>query len=110
LSPRQPLLEVIEVRDAGRVRVLLRGELDLAGVETMTETLRKLRVRGEAVVLDFDELEFIDMSGLRALLMAADEAAKDGSGFAVTRGSPPVRRLLALVQVDGQLPLDGSVS
>ena len=76
----------------------------------MSESLGKLRARGESVLLDFDELEFIDMSGLRALLMAAEQAAKDGSSFAVTRGSPPVRRLLALVQVDGRLPLDASVT
>jgi hypothetical protein len=48
------------------------------------------------------------MSGLRALLMAAEDAAGDGAAFTVTRRSPAVRRLLALVNVDGQLPLDGS--
>ena len=104
----QSLLEVIEVRDDGRVRVRLRGELDLAGAPAVTERLQGLRERREAVLVDLDELEFIDMSGLRALVLAADGAADEGLTLTVTRGSPAVRRLLELVRTDGQLPLDGS--
>lgn len=74
----------------------------------MTERLRRLRERHEPVLLDLDELRFIDMSGLRVVLMAVEEASRDGWTFAVTRGSPPVRRLISLVQLDGRLPFDGS--
>jgi anti-anti-sigma factor len=107
LSDEHSLLEVIEVRDAGRVRVRLRGELDLAGAPTVSERLRRLRERGEPVLLDLDELEFIDMSGLRVLVAASEEASRDGWSFAVTRGSAQVRRLIGLVRLDRQLPLDG---
>lgn len=86
----------------------LRGELDLAGVPTVTERLRDLRGRRERVLLDLDALAFIDAQGLRALLSAAGDAAGDGLLLTVTRGSPAVRRLVALVGVDGQLPLDRS--
>ena len=48
------------------------------------------------------------MSGLRAVLATAEEASRDGAAFSVTRGSPPVRRLTELVQLDGRLQLDGS--
>jgi anti-anti-sigma factor len=108
LSSNNPLLEVIEVRDAGRVRVRLRGELDLAAAATVTERLRGLQERREQVLLDLDELAFIDMSGLRVVLMAAEAAARDGWTFTVTPGSAAVRRLITLVQLDGQLPVDGS--
>jgi anti-sigma B factor antagonist len=108
LSYESPPLEVDEVRDAGTVRVHLRGELDLAGAPRVTDMLRRLQERGERVVLDLDELTFIDMSGLRVVLEAAESASRDGWGFAVTRGSAPVRRLVTLVQLDGRLPVDGS--
>jgi anti-anti-sigma factor len=101
-------LEVTEVREAGRVRVLLRGELDLAGAPTVTERLHSLRERREPVLLDLDELEFMDMSGLRTVMKAAAEASGDGWEFTVTRGSPAVRRLIALVDPAGRLPLDRS--
>jgi anti-anti-sigma factor len=109
LSDEHSVLEIDELRDVGgRVRVRLRGELDLAGAATLGAALRRLREREQAVLLDLDELEFIDMSGLRVVLAAAEEASRDGGGFAVTRGSPQVRRLITLVRLDGQLPLDGS--
>ncbi len=108
MSDEQPLLEIIEVRSTGRVRLRLRGELDLAGVPALSETLRRLRDRDEPVLLDLDELSFIDMSGLRVVLEAAREAANDGGAFSITPGSPPVRRLIGLLPLDGQLPLDGS--
>jgi anti-sigma B factor antagonist len=108
LSSERPLLEVLELRDAGRVRVRLRGELDLAGAPTVSDHLRTLRERGETVLLDLDELTFIDMGGLRAVLAAAEAASRDGGAFSVTRGSSSVRRLIELVRLDGRLPLDGS--
>jgi anti-anti-sigma factor len=107
LSDEHSWLEIIEVRDAGRIRLRLRGELDLAGAPTVRERLRRLRECREPVLLDVDELTFIDMSGLRVLVSAAEEASRDGWSFAVTRGSARVRRLIGLVQLDRQLPLDG---
>jgi anti-anti-sigma factor len=101
------VLEITEVREAGRIRMRLRGELDLAGAPTVSDRLRRLRERGEPVLLDLDELAFIDMSGLRVLLTAADAACRDGWSFAVTRGSTRVRRLIGLVPLERQLPLDG---
>ena len=101
-------LEITEVRDAGRIRVCVRGELDLASGPRLSEALRRLHERGDRVLLDLDELSFIDMSGLRVVLAAAERASRDGEEFAVTRGSSQVRRLIALVQLDGHLPLNGS--
>ena len=96
------------MRDAGRVRLRLRGDLDLAGAPTLNRHLRTLRERGETVLLDLDELAFIDMSGLRAVLAGAEAGSRNGGPFSVTRGSSSVRRLFELVRLDGQLPLDGS--
>ena len=82
----------------------LGGELDLASAPTVIASLRRLRERGEAVLLD---LEFIDMSGLRMVLAGAEESRRDGWLFAVTAGSAPVRRLISLVRLDRPRPLGG---
>jgi anti-anti-sigma factor len=107
LSDEQSGLDIIEVRDAGRVRVQLRGELDLATAPILSHRLSKLRDRSESVLLDLDELTFIDMSGLRVLVAASDDASRDGWSFAVTRGSAQVRRLIGLVRLERPLRLDG---
>jgi anti-anti-sigma factor len=101
-----PPLEVIEQRERARVRVRLRGELDLATADLVAERLRRLRARHARVLLDVDELTFIDASGLRVVLTAAQDARNDAWAFTVTRGSGPVRRLFELLDLDAQLPFD----
>jgi anti-anti-sigma factor len=108
LSSEQSWLEIREVHDLGRIRVQLQGELDLASAPSVAARLRELRDRHERVLLDLDELDFIDMSGLRMVLSAAQDAGRDGWAFAVTRGSAPVRRLAGLTLLGRQLPFEGS--
>jgi anti-sigma B factor antagonist len=103
----EPVLDVIELPERAGVRVRLRGELDLATAELLANRLRALRERRATVLLDLDELEFIDACGLRVVLTAAEDARNDGWAFTVTRGSAPVRRLFVLLGIDKQLPLDG---
>ena len=108
MSDEQPTLEITEIRDGVRVRVRLRGELDLATAPRLSEALRTLHDRREPILIDLDELSFIDMSGLRVVMTAAARASREGGALSVTPGSPQVRRLLALVPLDANLPLDGS--
>jgi anti-anti-sigma factor len=99
-------LEVVESREDLRTRVRLRGELDVATGGAVTKRLAVLRERGESVVLDLDELTFIDVSGVRLVLAAAEASRRDGWTFAVTHGSRPVRRVFQLLELDTQLPYD----
>jgi anti-anti-sigma factor len=99
--------EVIELRETARVRVRLRGELDFATAEILAARLHRLCERNATVLLDLDELEFIDVSGLRVVLGVASKAAQDGWAFTVTHGSAPVRRLFELLDVDTHLVRDG---
>jgi anti-anti-sigma factor len=100
-------LEVIELRETARVRLALRGELDLATAGQVADRLRALRERGESVLLDLDELAFMDVAGLRVILTAAEDARNDGWVFAVSHGSAPVRRLFELLDVARYVPVDG---
>jgi len=98
---------MIEQRETARVRLAVRGELDLATAGRLAERLRALRDRRETVLLDLDELEFMDAAGLRVVLTAAQHARTDGWAFTVSRGSAPVRRLFELLGVDPRVCLDG---
>jgi anti-anti-sigma factor len=102
----QPL-EVLVSREATRTRVRLRGELDIATVDAVAKRLAVLRERYESVLLDVDELTFIDASGIRLVVDAAEDSRRDGWVFAVTHGSWPVRRVLELLELDKHLPYDG---
>jgi anti-anti-sigma factor len=98
---------VVEVREPNRVRVRVRGELDLATADLVAAHLRRLHEHRAAVLLDLDELSFLDAAGLGVILTAADDARNDGWAFAVTHGSAPVRRLFALVDAETHLRFGG---
>ena len=64
--------------EPGAVRLILGGELDLAVAEMLGERLRMLRDRGCSVRLDLADLDFIDSSGLLALIAAMSESRSNG--------------------------------
>jgi len=94
-----------ERRDA-TVVLKLRGELDLASTDALTERLRELRDAGQPALLDLDDLAFMDSSGLRVVLLATEMSRAGGWRFAVTAGSAPVRRLFASAGVTDRLPIE----
>jgi len=97
----------IEMRAQGEVVVLaLTGEFDLAGVHQFELALAKA-VAGEpdVLVIDLNGLDFMDSSGLRALVMADQRAGKAGRRLAIVPGPPVVRRVFEITQLDGRLDL-----
>lgn len=97
---------MVESREDTRTRVWLCGELDIATAALVAKRLGVLRERHESVLLDLDGLTFIDVSGVRLVLAAAEDSRRDGWAFAVTRGSRPVRRVFRALELDEHLPYD----
>ena len=96
----------VEVRRTGDLAIVgLRGELDLASAPLLESEIESAARDSAKLVLDLDALEFIDSTGLRLILVAHDRAIEDGRGFAVTKGSAQVRRLLEITGVDERLQI-----
>ena len=108
MTPSRYPLQVEELYESARVRLRLRGELDLSTLDPVADRLCQLRDLNAIVLLDIDELTFIDARGLRLVLTAALDARNDGWAFTVTRGSGPVRRVFELLDLDRHMPFDGS--
>jgi anti-sigma B factor antagonist len=102
----------IESHDVGGVtHVMLGGEFDLAGIQQFESVLGKLEAeRPETLVIDLSGLDFMDSSGLRALVMADQRARSAGRRLAIVPGPPPVRRVFEITQLDDRLDLIDSVS
>jgi anti-sigma B factor antagonist len=92
---------LIDVRvDKERALLTLRGELDLASAPLLQTEIDSSELASAAMlVLDLQELKFIDSTGLRVLLAANERSRERGQEFAVTRGSPQVQRLLSITGV-----------
>lgn len=68
------------------------GELDISSVPLLAERLACEQNAGKDVVVDLEEVSFMDGAGLRLLATAA----RGGPRLWVTPGPPQVQRLFAL--------------
>jgi anti-sigma B factor antagonist len=96
----------IEVRhDSGRAILGLSGELDMASAEILQQALADEDLQQEPmIVLDLQQLEFVDSTGLRSILAALEQCRARQQEFAITPGSPQVQRLLRITGLAEHLP------
>ena len=79
------------------------GELDLDGAPKLEEALRAAEAGdAAAIVVDLGALDFIDSTGLRLLVMAA-ERSQDGR-FSLLRGPKQVHRVFEITDLVERLP------
>jgi anti-sigma B factor antagonist len=87
-----------------RIVLELHGELDLVGAPLLAEEIERAETDGRpSLVLDMQDLQFIDSAGLRVILSAHERAGERGEEFAVTPGPAQVQRLLAIAGVSEHL-------
>jgi len=87
----------------------LHGELDLLGAPLLEEEIEKAETEAPAiVVLDLQDLQFVDSAGLRVILAAHERSRQQGKELALTPGSEQVQRLFTIAGVDEHLRIIGS--
>src|SRR3954469_21817501 len=69
--------DLTTVRDGhGPVRIVVRGELDLAASERLAAAL--LEAGDVSILVDLRRLTFMDSTGVRTLLQATEDAGREG--------------------------------
>jgi anti-anti-sigma factor len=98
-------LSIEEREQDGRHTLVLTGELDMATAPDLEAAMVEL-CTGDAreVVLDVGELDFLDATGFRAILIAKELCGTHGCGFFMTRGKDSVQRLFDISGAIGPLP------
>ena len=92
-------------REQGYAIVAVAGEVDIATVTRLRERLFELAASGRTLVVDLDQVSFIDSAGLAALVGAARRAAAHGASLQVVCARPRTRQLFRLTGLDGPVPL-----
>jgi anti-sigma B factor antagonist len=89
----------------GETHVLeLIGELDLDGAPRLEEELRRVEASdANVIIVDLGALEFIDSTGIRLLLMAADRCRADGR-LTLLKGPRQVHRVFEITDLVERLP------
>jgi anti-anti-sigma factor len=97
--PSAPFAVTVRL-EADRAVVMLRGELDLMSVDILADCFAGIAPPVEELVLDFAELDFIECSGLNAIIAATRQAAVHGGRLRIRSPRPQSRRLLDLVNFE----------
>jgi anti-anti-sigma factor len=108
-APDTPPLRITVDTDGATTVLRLAGELDLATAEQLRERVRTLLGYGtvlEKLVLDLAGLEFLDVTGLGALLETRRKLSATGVSFALQRTRPMVVRMLGLLNLEEALQID----
>jgi anti-sigma B factor antagonist len=88
----------------GRLVIRLDGELDMASAPLLEAALEDAETDATSeLVLDLEQLRFMDSTGLRIILLARARRQSRGQELALTTGSSQVQRLLAVSGVGEHL-------
>lgn len=104
-------LTVRATRDGDRAVLRLVGEVDISNSQRLRGRLNDLLAPGRsdevrALVVDLSGLEFLDLSGLQALLDARTAVRRRGGSMVLRRPTRRVRRLLDLLDDARALPVE----
>ena len=93
-------IEFVWEGDVGLFR--LAGELDLAAAPELRQRIASFieHNRGARLVLDFEEVVFVDSTVLGVFVRAARLAEEDGATVAVRNASGSIRRVFELTGID----------
>lgn len=97
------ILEAYDER--GETVLVLRGELDLEHAHAFEEAVaHTCNGNPTSLLLDISDLDFVDSTGLRAILAAKALCEQRSCAFALTQPTHAVKRLFELTGVLSHLP------
>jgi anti-sigma B factor antagonist len=99
------LLKITREQNDGTVVLRLVGELDIASAPRLEAEFGAAAPLAGRVMVDLSGVEFIDSSGLRALLAVAGRAREQDRELSIRRPSAEVQRIFEISGVDGRHPL-----
>jgi anti-anti-sigma factor len=107
---REPL-RLRAARSGDTVVLTLVGEVDISNSSRLSGRLRDLLAPGRPdpvrrLVVDLAGLEFLDVTGFRALLEAEADLRRRGGALVLRSPGRRVRRLLDLLDTGARLPVE----
>lgn len=94
----------------GRAIVALRGVLDVAEAASVAAALTAVAARQRDIIIDLAGLEFIDSSGVAALVWGRRQARQAGGELLLAAPQQQVLRVLTLTRLIDVFPVHASVA
>jgi len=91
------------------VALSLSGDLDMSATFALEPVLdRVLADPPRELVLDLDDVDIVDSSGLSLLIATNERAARAEVDMAITGAGPQIQRVFHIAGLDGILPVRGT--
>jgi anti-sigma B factor antagonist len=94
----------------GQVIVALRGALDVADAVSVAAALTAVAARQRDIIIDLTGLEFIDSSGVAALVRGRRQARYAGGELLLAAPQQQVLRVLTLTRLIDVFPVHATVA
>jgi anti-sigma B factor antagonist len=91
--------------EQGCVIVAAAGEIDISTVIALRDCLFEVAASGAPLVVDMEQVSFIDSVGLATLVGAAKRAEAHGGSLQVACALPKIRQLVRLTGLDCRISL-----
>ena len=99
-------LNITTKPDPERYVVAVTGEVDISNADKLRKSIDlALEQPTEEVCLDFDEVAYIDSTGIGVLVGAAHHAEEHDKRFAIVNAQPGVMRVAELLGVDREISI-----
>jgi anti-sigma B factor antagonist len=93
----------------GQAVVALRGELEVADAASVAAALAAVAARAPEIIVDLAGLEFIDSTGMAALVLARVQARRAGGDLLLAAPQDQVLQVLALIRLAEAFSVHASV-
>ena len=101
---RPPEFSCLTSLDHGEAVLAVTGELDMSTAPQLSRSLAAVLDRHpHRVTLELGGLAFIDSTGLTLLVRTSNRLKQDAGALHLAHATPPVRRVLEIVGLDGLL-------
>ena len=105
MNSSSPFDVTIEQR-GDAVHVILSGELDISTAQRLEDDMRRVEAdRPELILIDLQQLTFMDSTGLRLLITADSRAREENRRLAIVQGNEMVQRVMRLTRLDERLTI-----
>jgi len=102
----------IKLRRSGTIYVIdIKGEMDLYNAFKLKDIVKAMFERNvKEYIINLEEVQYIDSSGIGAILFVFGEMRQRGMALAVAGARGPVKRVIELTKLNGYLPLTTDVN
>jgi anti-anti-sigma factor len=100
---------VSETLPGGVTKVVLDGQLDIMGAQTIDLRFSVIAGSSKAVVVDLSAVSFVASIGIRTLLTGAKTVQSKGGKLVLLSPTPAVEKVLKVTGVDTLMPIFGDL-